>query len=55
MKRGYYEIFTEVLAENPKETAENQITETFFNRLQKEIETAPETWLWSHRRWKFTR
>jgi KDO2-lipid IV(A) lauroyltransferase len=55
MKRGYYEIFTEVLAENPKETAENQITETFFNRLQKEIETAPEAWLWSHRRWKFTR
>lgn len=54
MKRGYYEIFTEVISENPKETPENQITEQFFRRLQKEIELAPETWLWSHRRWKFS-
>lgn len=55
MKRGYYEIFTDVLFENPKETAENEITTTFFHRLEEEIKQAPETWLWSHRRWKFTR
>jgi KDO2-lipid IV(A) lauroyltransferase len=55
MKRGYYEIFTEVLFENPKETADNEITETFFKKLEKEIVMAPETWLWSHRRWKHHR
>jgi KDO2-lipid IV(A) lauroyltransferase len=55
MKRGYYEIFTEVLFENPKETADNEITETFFKKLEKEIIIAPETWLWSHRRWKHHR
>jgi len=55
MKRGYYEIFTEVLFENPKETTENQITETFFKRLENEIEKEPSTWLWSHRRWKYRR
>lgn len=55
MKRGYYEIFTEVLAENPKETAENELTETYFRKLEMEIERMPETWLWSHRRWKHRR
>jgi len=55
MKRGYYEIFSEVLFEKPKEAAENEITETFFKKLEIEIEKAPETWLWSHRRWKHHR
>ena len=53
VKRGYYEISNEVLFENPKETTENQITETFFKRLEEEITRMPETWLWSHRRWKY--
>lgn len=55
VRRGHYEIFSEVLVENPKETAENEITEKFFQRLEKEIERKPEIWLWSHRRWKFRR
>lgn len=55
VKRGHYEIFSEVLFENPKETAENEIIEKFFQRLEKEIERKPEIWLWSHRRWKFQR
>jgi hypothetical protein len=37
MKRGYYEIFSEVLFEKPKEAAENEITETFFKKLEIEI------------------
>jgi len=51
-KRGYYEIFAELLEQEPKNTAENEISERFINRLEKEIIKKPEIWLWSHRRWK---
>ena len=54
-KRGYYEIFAELLEPEPKNTAENEISERFINRLEKEIIKKPETWLWSHRRWKHKR
>lgn len=52
VKRGHYEIFAELLSENPKTTNENEIIESFVRRLEKEIIKMPETWLWSHRRWK---
>ncbi len=52
VKRGYYEIFPEMLCEDPKSSKENEIIELFVRRLEKEIIKMPETWLWSHRRWK---
>lgn len=54
-KRGHYKIHEELLFENPKDTHENQITETYIRRLEQEIIKMPETWLWSHRRWKYKR
>lgn len=55
MRRGYYEVFPELLFMHPKETADNEILEAFTRRLEKEITIAPVTWLWSHRRWKHKR
>ena len=55
IKRGYYEIFAETLFENPKETKEGEISEAHTRRLEKDIIAQPETWLWSHRRWKHQR
>jgi len=55
VKRGYYEVFPEVLFEEPKLCKENEITEVYIRRLETEINKMPETWLWSHRRWKYTR
>jgi len=55
IKRGYYEIHPELLFEFPKETTEGQITEKFTNRLEEEIRINPATWLWSHKRWKYSR
>jgi Kdo2-lipid IVA lauroyltransferase/acyltransferase len=55
VRRGYYEITPELLTTNPKSTAENEITETFTRRLEKEIMKDPTIWLWSHRRWKHVR
>jgi KDO2-lipid IV(A) lauroyltransferase len=55
VKRGYYEITAHTLYENPKETAENEITEKYFEILEKVIRKNPEYWLWSHKRWKYKR
>lgn len=55
LKRGYYEVQAEVLCESPADTAENELTEMFIKRLEKDIIAHPETWLWSHRRWKHKR
>jgi len=54
-KRGYYEVFPELLIPDPKSTTENEISEKFMNRLEKEILIDPTIWLWSHRRWKHKR
>ena len=55
VKRGYYEIFAEMLCEDPKNSKDNEITEAYVKRLEQEIIKMPETWLWSHRRWKHKR
>jgi KDO2-lipid IV(A) lauroyltransferase len=54
-KRGYYEVFAEMLAKEPTKTVENQISESFIKRLEQEILVDPAIWLWSHRRWKYKR
>ncbi len=55
IKRGYYEMTAEVLSEHPVNTADGELTELFTRRLEKDIIGQPETWLWSHRRWKHKR
>lgn len=55
VKRGYYEITPTVLFKNPKETDEGEITIGFNKKLEEEIIKKPETWLWSHKRWKHKR
>ena len=54
-KRGLYKLHCELLAEHPKQLADNEITEMHTRRLQQDIYKYPETWLWSHRRWKHKR
>lgn len=55
VKRGYYEIFTETLFENPATTFEGEISEAHTRKLETDIREQPEIWLWSHRRWKHKR
>ena len=55
VKRGYYEMDAELLCENPASVTEDQISELHTKRLEKDIIAMPETWLWSHRRWKHKR
>ena len=53
VKRGYYEITAQTLFDNPKETAEHEITDKYFEILESIIKKKPENWLWSHKRWKY--
>jgi KDO2-lipid IV(A) lauroyltransferase len=55
VKRGHYEINAEILVEHPASTADGEITALHTKRLEKDIISQPETWLWSHRRWKHKR
>lgn len=55
LKRGYYCISAEMLIEDPKEYAPGEISRIHTERLEKDIISQPETWLWSHRRWKHQR
>lgn len=55
VKRGHYEIFAEMLVADPKNTADGEISELYTKRLEKDVIAQPETWLWSHRRWKHKR
>lgn len=52
IRRGYYTIIPELLFENPGQTGDNEISETFIRRLEKQIISDPVPWLWSHKRWK---
>lgn len=52
IKRGYYEMFAEVLVADPSAAEEGEISELHTKRLEADIISQPETWLWSHRRWK---
>ncbi len=54
-KRGQYRLHSELLVEHPQELSESELTEMHTKRLEQDIINYPETWLWSHRRWKHKR
>ncbi len=55
IKRGYYQINIIEIAEESAKINPHEITSAFFKLLEKQIIQNPELWLWSHRRWKFSK
>lgn len=53
--RGRYDIYLTDLVPNPGEMDPREIVEKFTRKLEEDIRSLPETWLWSHRRWKHKR
>ena len=52
IKRGRYEVETELICKDPKEMGAHEITERHVRILEDLIREEPGYWLWSHRRWK---
>lgn len=50
--RGLQEATLVPISEQPSSSSPGFITETYVRELEKEIQNAPEFWLWTHRRWK---
>ncbi len=52
LKRGYYETTFELLAQNPNDFPNYEITDIFTKKVEQQINEAPQYYLWTHRRWK---
>lgn len=50
--RGYYEGTFIVLAAEPMEVPDYQITDAFFREVEAAIHEAPQYYFWTHKRWK---
>ncbi len=55
IKRGYYKTYFTKICDDAAKTPDGFITETHTRMLEEDIRRQPETWLWSHRRWKHKR
>jgi len=52
ISRGRYELIPELISSQPSKTQANEITQTYFSQLEACINEHPESWLWTHKRWK---
>lgn len=52
VKRGYYQLISELLTEDASQLQPGELTKLYVKRMTEIIEQQPENWLWSHRRWK---
>lgn len=55
VRRGYYTMELKLITSHAKETAENEITETYAHMTEAMILRNPAYWLWTHKRWKYKR
>ncbi len=54
-KRGFYTVELSLLADNPTELNDGEITSRFAKKLESVIQNNTANWLWSHNRWKLSR
>jgi KDO2-lipid IV(A) lauroyltransferase len=55
IRRGHYTTSYELITAHPQEEEYGQIIEKINRLLERDIYSQPETWLWSHKRWKHKR
>jgi KDO2-lipid IV(A) lauroyltransferase len=52
-RRGYYHAELITIAEHPRELPEGELTRRYRDLLEAAIRQHPDSWLWSHKRWKY--
>ncbi|MCC5927987.1 MAG: lysophospholipid acyltransferase family protein [Cyclobacteriaceae bacterium] len=52
LKTGRYKLTMKLLG-RPPYTSDNQLIDKYITQLEEDIIAQPETWLWSHKRWKY--
>ena len=52
VSRGKYEVTFKKLADQPDKLNPSEVTQLYVRELERIIKDCPESWLWSHRRWK---
>lgn len=52
VKRGFYELTLSIIADNPTQLQDGELTEKYVQKLESVIKAEPANWLWSHKRWK---
>ena len=52
-RRGYYRAELITIAEHPGVLPEGELTRRYRTLLEDAIRREPDSWLWSHKRWKF--
>ncbi|RYE25032.1 MAG: lipid A biosynthesis acyltransferase [Sphingobacteriales bacterium] len=55
IKRGHYQLHFELVTEDASTMPEGEITRRYVQFMEQQLEAQPENWLWSHRRWKYSR
>ncbi len=55
VRRGQYKFIIELLFDHTTGLPDHAITEAHVRRLEEIIRANPESWIWSHRRWKHNR
>ena len=53
--RGYYVATFKTISDQPAQEAPHFITRKYFDELEAQIYSAPEFYLWTHKRWKHAR
>jgi KDO2-lipid IV(A) lauroyltransferase len=54
-KRGKYYIEYELLTDKPETSEHGVLTERMNSKLEESIQSEPQYWLWTHKRWKHKR
>jgi len=52
-RRGRYRVELITIADHPRELPEGELTRRYRVLLEDAIRKQPDSWLWSHKRWKF--
>ena len=52
VRRGRYELVVSTLVDKPQLLKAEEITQLYASKLEQVITARPESWLWTHKRWK---